>query len=325
MKISDRSVCPDIERFDQPCVSSSEEMLLFADIETTGLKKEYCRIYLIGCAYLDIDGWHIRQWLTESASDERAVLEAFAGFASGFGTVVTFNGEGFDLPVIDFKNRYYGIDFDIRGMGSLDIYKEIKPLKKIFALKSLRQKAVEELLGLKREDRFDGGRLIPYYYEYEMTGSPETERLLLLHNFEDVLGMIKIMPVLNYTGIPRGDFEFLGMSFAGTEKFRTEFILNKGVPAPLKNGKISVREKILSVDYDIEDGKVLFPLKGPENYYYLPLEDKVIHKDLAVFVDKKYRQKAAKENCFLKVETERLSAVDRSEFKTYAMNAISSY
>ena len=325
MKISDRCVSPAIERFDQLCVSSSEEMLLFADIETTGLKKEYCRIYLIGCAYLDIDGWHIRQWLTENASDERAVLEAFAGFASGFGTVVTFNGEGFDLPVIDFKNRYYGIDPDIRGMESLDIYKEIKPLKKLFALKSLRQRAVEELLGLKREDKLDGGRLIPYYYEYEMTGSAETEHLLLLHNFEDVLGMMEIMPVLNYMGIMRGDFEFLGLSHACKEKLRTEFILNKGVPVPLKNGKISVREKILSVDFDIEDGKVLLPLKGFENYYYLPVEDRVIHKDLAAFVDKKYRQKATKENCFLKVETEKLSAVDHSEFKTYAMNAISGY
>ena len=325
MKISDRSIRPDIERFDQPCVSSSEEMLLFADIETTGLKKEYCQIYLIGCAYLDIDGWHIRQWLTERASDERAVLEVFANFASGFGTVVTFNGEGFDLPVIDFKNRYYGIDFDIHGMGSLDIYKEIKPLKKLFALKSLRQKAVEELIGLKREDKLDGGRLIPYYYEYETTGSSETERLLLLHNFEDVLGMMEIMPVLNYMGIVQGDFEFTGYSFPSKEKLRTEFILNKGVPVPVKNGKISVREKILSVDFDIEDGRVLLPLKEPENYYYLPMEDRVIHKDLAVFVDKKYRQKATKENCFLKVETERLSAVDRSEFKTYAMNAVSSY
>ena len=37
-----------------------------------------------------------------------------------------------------------------------------------------------------------------------------------------------------------------------------------------------------------------------EDYYYLPKEDTAIHKSIASFVDKKYREKAKPENCYTK-------------------------
>ena len=323
MKISDRKVGINIERDLPSCISSPEEMLLF-DIETTGLKREYCRVYLIGCAYMDTDGWHIRQYLTESGEDEKAVLCAFADMAENFRCLMTFNGEGFDIPFIDYRNRYYGLGFDINSLESFDIYKAIKPAKKLTGAKSFSQKAVEELLGIGRDDRLNGGLLIPYYFEYETSHSPEDERLLLLHNFEDVLGMAKILPALDYLDIFEGAFEYSGYAFE-KDRLAVTFILDKSVPAGFDNGKVRAAERTLCVYFDVKDENVLLPLKDPENYYYLPAEDTVVHKDLACFVDKKYRKKATRENCFLKVGKEKISGIDRDDLKSYAMNIIDMY
>ena len=35
-----------------------------------------------------------------------------------------------------------------------------------------------------------------------------------------------------------------------------------------------------------------------KNYYYLPTEDMAIHKSIASFVDKDYREQATAENCY---------------------------
>ena len=324
MKILDRKVSFNIDGALPECISSPPEEMLLFDIETTGLKKEYCQVYLIGCAYLDIDGWHIRQWLTQSASDEQGAIEAFAAFARGFKTLVTFNGEGFDIPVIDFKNRYYGVDTDINSFESLDIYKKLKPVKKLIGAKSLSQKSVELMCGIKRDDRLDGGLLIPYYYEYEMTLSEENERLLLLHNFEDVLGMGKILPILNITAIKEGKYRFSKYSFKD-DRLDIEFELPFALPAGFKNEKISAGKNKMTISLEAADGAVKIPVSNYKDYYYLPEEDKVIHKDLASFVDKKYKRKADKENCFLKVEKEKISFLDAAQFESLAMNVINSY
>ena len=320
MKISDRKVNLNTDGIISAGISSPEEMLLF-DIETTGLKKEYCRVYLIGCAYIESDGWHIRQWLTQEVADEINVLKAFGNFACGFKLLVTFNGERFDIPFVDFRNRYYGLDSKISGFESLDIYKEIKPAKKLLGAKSFSQKSVEGIMGIRRDDKLDGGLLIPYYYEYEVTKSPENEKLLLLHNFEDVLGMGKILPVLNYPEILKGNFSYSG-HVCTADKLTADFLLDRAVPAAFRNDKIYAEKNILSIDFDIKDGMVLFPLNDVENYYYLPFEDRIIHKDLAAFVEKKYKRKAARENCFLKVETERIKELRAEDFRKYAVNAV---
>lgn len=324
MKILDRKVSFDTAgAFAGRISSTPEEMLLF-DIETTGLKKEYCRLYLIGCAYLDIDGWHIRQWLTEGPEDERSVLCAFADFACAFKTLVTFNGEGFDIPFISYKDSYYGLDFDIGSLESFDIYKNLKPVKKLIGAKSLSQKSLEGLMGIGRDDKLDGGLLIPYYYEYELNHSPENERLLLLHNFEDVLGMGKMIPALNILAVKEGEFEFEGYDLEN-DRLNLEFILPCFLPLSFKNGKVCAHENRLTVSLAAEGGAVKFPVGNYKDYYYLPEEDTVIHKDLARFVDKQYRKKAARENCFLKVEKEKIASLSADQFKAAAMNIINSY
>ena len=279
-----------------------EEVLLF-DIETTGLSKMKSQIYLIGCGYMAEDGWHIRQWLTASASDELTALEEFLDFAKDFRLLVHFNGDGFDIPYINSKADFYGLEEGLEAFGSFDIYKRVKPLKDICGLKKMGQRDVEAFLKIERDDKLNGGLLIPYYYRYETDESGEDEKFLLLHNFDDIQGMFKILRILKFEQILAGRYAFDSFEECmGTAVFN--FRLDEEVPAAtdiFRNDiEICAEGTLLQINIPIRSGEAKLPLPDIENYYYLPEEDRVIHKDLAQFVDRQYRRKATKKNCFLR-------------------------
>ncbi|MGI6072793.1 MAG: ribonuclease H-like domain-containing protein [Lachnospiraceae bacterium] len=303
-------------RYDLRNISPLREMLFF-DIETTGLRKETTQLYLIGCGFFDEEGtFTVRQWLTESAGDEREILQEFIEFAKDFSTLVHFNGYGFDIPYIAYKAEYYGMTMDFVSFKNLDIYKEIRHLKKFLGLPRMNQTTVEDFLKVEREDTMDGGKLIPYYYEYEKNGDPLCEHLLLLHNFDDIKGMLQLTSALAYADVFKNGFEY-----KGTEVVRTiegpavviiEGRLENPVPVPVSHGKklyededdllICMENELLQINLRLFEGEGRLPLKDVENYYYLPAEDRVIHKDVGAFVDKRFRKKATAKNCFLKTE-----------------------
>ena len=294
-----------------PDLSFGEEMrpeeLLFFDIETTGLKKETTQVYLIGCAYYKEGAWMIRQYLAESALDEQLIMEEFTGFANGFRTLIHFNGEGFDIPYLAYKAAYYDLEFSFSSFQSIDIYLLSKPLKKLLGLSSMSQKSIEQFLKIERDDLYGGGALIPVFYRFERTADEEAERLLLLHNHDDVEGMLQLVKILDYRQIVEGCFTFSG---AGIEEHTAvlEYRLEKPVPVPFetqlpKDHTLLVADgERLQLNIALYEGNARLPLPDVENYYYLPEEDRVIHKDVAAFVDKSHRRRATRKNCFLKKE-----------------------
>ena len=48
----------------------------------------------------------------------------------------------------------------------MDIYKKIRPYRKLLGLESMKQKAIEQFLGISREDKYTGGQLIEVYRDY---------------------------------------------------------------------------------------------------------------------------------------------------------------
>ena len=296
-----------IPGYDMENISPKGEMLFF-DIETTGLKKETTQIYLIGCGYFNEKGnFEIRQWLANSASDERAVLEEFLDFASDYKVLVHFNGDGFDIPYVEYKAEYYGFGPSLTRFESVDIYKLIKPYKKFFGLDRMNQTSVERFLKIERRDKMNGGILIPYYYEYERTGDPECERLLLLHNNDDIRGMLHLSDMLSYADMFAGKFCVRDPKAPAAVFENTcilEYTLRSPVPVPvLYEGDglmIAAEGDLLQVNLKIFEGEARIPIANVEDYYYFPEEDRVIHKDVAEFVDRRFRRKATAKNCFLK-------------------------
>ncbi len=279
------------------------KVLLF-DIETTGLKKETTYVYLIGCAYYEDGSYKIRQYLASSASDEREIIYEFLKFASNFSVLVHFNGDRFDIPYIMYKAQYYGFNNSLCNLISFDIYKNAKALKNLLELERMNQKSIEEFLNIHRDDKFNGGALIPIYYEYEKTLDSKLEELLLLHNHDDIEGMFKIMPILYYNDILEGNFEFESSKICMNTLILNFTLPNKlviKIEKSLGDGvNLYAKDNLLQLNIDIYEGEAHLPMNDYENYYYLPDEDKIIHKSVAMFVDKSHRKKATKKNCYLK-------------------------
>ena len=70
----------------------------------------------------------------------------------------------------------------------------------------MKQKSIEQFLGVHREDKYNGGQLIEVYRDYLHTHEKSLFDLLILHNADDLRGMPSILPILNYADLFESDF-----------------------------------------------------------------------------------------------------------------------
>ncbi|MCR4956050.1 MAG: ribonuclease H-like domain-containing protein [Lachnospiraceae bacterium] len=287
----------------------TEDAILF-DIETTGFSSKTSQLYMIGCATLKGEYVCITQFLAEKKEEELSLLTAFFHLCKKYTTCITFNGDGFDISYLKDKCRRLHGEFTLGELHSLDLYKELKGYKNILKLENLKQKTVETFLGISRKDLYTGGELISHYEKYLKTGDLKEEQLLLLHNYEDVLGMIYLLPVLSYPHALQGDFQFKS-SFLDTSTDyygrKIENLILKAnllyeVPKPISYRKdeyyLSLSGKTLSLSCQVQDGNIKVPYLDYKNYYYLPGEDMAILKELASTLGKEEKKPATLANCY---------------------------
>lgn len=277
---------------------------LFFDIETLGLTAKHYPIYLIGCLDIAEKKPKVTLFFANSTSEERDVLSSFLSYAKDFNTLITFNGASFDIPYVYSRAKKYGMDFNINCYNHIDIYKAIRPYKSHLNLKSLSQKSIEEFLGITRDDKYDGGRLINVYREYEKSNDLKLKDLLILHNYDDVCGMTKILPMLSYSMLKGENYNIVSLDIKEDEiVFRSE--IPAKVPKPVRILKENYHFKI----YDNVAEGVLYTkktelkmfLKNIKDYIYLPNEDMVIPKSMAAGIPKGRKEPANRENCCVKV------------------------
>lgn len=294
------------------------ERCAFFDIETTGFKAATSHLYLIGAAFCPpgASHWTVRQWLAENTGEEVALLKAFANFLGSRDTLVHFNGKRFDLPYLEEKYARHHLPSPLPSLRSLDLYQDFRPLKSFLRLERMNQKSLESFLGLERKDRYDGGKLIPVYKTFCETASPEALRLLLLHNQEDVSGMLALTALYGYVDFlklsgedrclpdqPPVSAQFIENQ-DGTRKLLLTFPLPAAVPVPLPRqysfGYLTLNKNTGKLLLPVFEGTLYYFFEDYKNYYYLPKEDQAIHKSVASYVDKEYRQPAKRENCYTK-------------------------
>ena len=293
----------------------SPEKLLFFDIETTGFSAAGSSLYLIGAASVTGGTWHLTQWFADRADGEEEVLQAFFSRLSSFDTLVHFNGDTFDIPYLEKRSEILGVSCPLRQMASWDIYKKIRPLKKLLGLDSLKQKAIEQFLGISREDRYSGGQLIQVYEDYLTTRDEELCRLLLLHNEEDLKGMPLILPILSYPDFLTGSFTLEEWTvweetdiFGQKESFLEVTCRSRSrLPRPFSwdhpgfsGVSFSAEDDRLTLSIPILEDELKYFYPNYKDYYYLIYEDTAIHKSVGEYVDRDARKKATAATCYTK-------------------------
>ena len=331
-KQMDLKVPYDLNRLGKP------ERLLFFDIETTGLSAYDSGLYLLGCVYFEDGFWHFHQWLSEGLSDELLILREFGALLAQFDKVVHFNGDTFDMRFLEALAAQYGLPELFKGKESLDLLKIVRKLRRVLGLPDCKLKSVERFLGIFREDRFTGGELIEAYERYLEKREDRLLRMLLLHNEEDIVNLLSILPVLSYADFFTGpDFSVMEAYFSGSaSKLFVTARMNFSLPAAFEavtpegikirvsteeNGGVSdsfdesretgdddatARKETSNsrVSFEIPSfyGELRFFYPNPKDYWYLPAEDCAYHKKVASFVDKSHRVPATRENCYTRME-----------------------
>ena len=174
-----------------------DEEAVFLDIETTGLSPMRSFIYLIGLVFIDLKEMtmHITQLIAENKDEEEEILKLMKERLKGYKTVVTYNGNSFDLPFIAKRSERYGIE--PIAMDSFDMYEKLRLHKDTLKLDGLKQKNIEKKLGINREDRYNGGECISFYKDYAKNKNQESFDRFVLHNFDDLLYMPATMSILD--------------------------------------------------------------------------------------------------------------------------------
>ncbi|MBO6147938.1 MAG: ribonuclease H-like domain-containing protein [Lachnospiraceae bacterium] len=291
---------------------SAPENGIFLDIETTGLSRKNCHAYLIGTLRKSDAGYLMRIFLAAGPSEEKDLLLAATEYMGDFSPIVTFNGERFDLPFLKARCDLYGIDFSPEK--TFDLLTVLSPIKSLLPLNDLRLSTLEEFLGISRTDSTSGKELIDVYNNYSKECRPELEDRLILHNSEDLLGLPGILPLLYYPRLfayppqeVRADIKTY-MNYNGQPKkeLLLSFPVSYALPRPclMHTGPLFLhawnQNAVLRIPVFQGEMKHFFP--NYKDYYYLPNEDRAVHKSVGAFVDSGRRERATAQNCYTKIQ-----------------------
>jgi hypothetical protein len=192
----------------------------------------------------------------------------------------------------------------------LDIFKLVSELKFLLRLPNYKQKTIESFLGLTRNDTKSGGDLINVYFDYVRHPNDESRKLLHLHNYEDVLLMTDLLPILSYLEIFNGQYSILSTridhyhAYDGTSGDELIITMQNDYPVPKRishkrdNFYLMISPFRTSIRVPIYEGELHYFLPNYKDYYYLPAEDQAIHKSVASYVDRDFREPAHAANCY---------------------------
>lgn len=286
--------------------------LLFFDIETTGFSAKTSSLYLIGCLYFEDNTPKIRQWFAETPSEESLLLSEFFEFLKKFKYLIHYNGNGFDIPYLMQKCAHYNLPYNFDAIESVDLYKILVPFKSLLKLENLKQKTIESYLDISRDDTYNGGELISIYLDYVKSPDKQGKKLLLLHNHDDINGLLQLSPMLAFQDFSMEHSVFQGaeikdyVSYHGLEGKEIIFTFQLSSPLPKRIGfakqdyYLSVSKQECKLRIKAYTGELKYFYSDYKNYYYLPKEDTAIHKSVAFYVDKDFRTKAKAANCYSK-------------------------
>ena len=188
-------------------MKETPDQYLFFDIETTGLSAARSDLYLIGYGtILNDEQFRITLLFNDDGCSEPKMLAAFKDILADYKYLVTYNGDTFDLPYIKEKYRQFRQEISFDSITSIDVYRKIRKYKKLLQMDSMKQSALESVMGMERDEFHSGGLLIDTYQDYLGTKDTQLQDMLLSHNKDDIYGLFYVSGSLTLTSFFEGNF-----------------------------------------------------------------------------------------------------------------------
>ena len=163
--------------------------LLYLDTETTGLAGGTgTYVFLVGVGFFDGGAFEVRQYFMRDLDEEPALLAAVGRLLGEFDGVVTYNGGGFDLPLLETRFVLARRRFPDE-LAHLDLLGSARRLWSA-RLADCRLGTLERhVLGFVRDDDLPGGLIPSVYFDYLRRKHPGELPRIFEHNRHDVLSL----------------------------------------------------------------------------------------------------------------------------------------
>jgi uncharacterized protein YprB with RNaseH-like and TPR domain len=166
--------------------------LLFLDTETTGLAGGTgTYAFLVGVGSIHPDGVVVEQYFMRDFDEEPALLAALGPRLIEAAAVVTFNGTGFDLPLLE--TRFVLARRPWPEVVHLDL---LAPARRVWSpgLGDCRLSTLErEVLGVIRDGDVPGWEIPARFFAYLRDRQPGRLRAVFAHNRDDVLSLVALL------------------------------------------------------------------------------------------------------------------------------------
>ena len=169
---------------------------LFIDLETTGLSGGTGVVpFLVGLGYYRDNDFHVIQFfLGELAEEERMIQEISRFFSEmNFQSVVSYNGKGFDLPLLEMRFILNHQPFVLNELPHLDFLYSARSLWR-YKYESCRLfHLAREVVGADRAEDIPSEEIPWRYFQYLRTGNFDLIEPILYHNQEDILSLLGVV------------------------------------------------------------------------------------------------------------------------------------
>lgn len=166
---------------------------VFLDTETTGLvggSGTYA--FLIGMGRFDGPSFRVDQVFMADPSQEAAQLAQVAELVADSSWLITFNGRGFDLPLLATRYRLQRRTFPLEGRPHLDL---LPVARRLFRrrLSSCALASLESwVLGVQRSNDVPGWMVPTRYFDYQHDGDARPLAPVFQHNVTDIVSMVSL-------------------------------------------------------------------------------------------------------------------------------------
>ena len=233
----------------------------------------------------------------EQKESEFELLTALSAALADIKTLITFNGNAFDLPRLHARYLAAVLPDPLFGKKYRDLFIEFRPLSAILGLPSR--------------------KLVDYAAIITEPVAISEDKLL---EYTDAFRTLSILPLDSILRVLDGEFYELSASesfesktpasdFSGISENRPipSVIFFKAKCSRNFPCRISFHDAVfhvvlsdnqIAVAAHLDRGCLRVYHSDIENYYYLPAENCSIHRSIADYVDKSRKEKAVRENCF---------------------------
>ena len=167
--------------------------LLFLDVETTGLSGGTgTYAFLVGAGFIEDERFVIVQHFMRDLDEEPALLAAVAPLLARASAIVTFNGSGFDVPLLE--TRF--VLGRLRWPASLFHLDLMHPARRVWATRFVdcRLSTLEqEVFGLRREGDVPGSLIPSLYFDFLRRRRAGPLARVFKHNADDVLSLVALL------------------------------------------------------------------------------------------------------------------------------------